>query len=317
MKVLPVVVETKSVTRIGSTGVYFDYSAADIMTYKIPLQVDNNQLYYIPAIPATSFKGVLRSTYERFLRKRMAPNAPLVNEAEIRKALSSAPSRDNDLMKDLMKDLCKEINLFHDAGLLTEKCEIKEEGNYNEEKLVKYLDLYFEVTGRNASESCYVTSDLDQCVNMSLIEDERKRREKSLWNKITRRENICKVCNLLGTSGVRGYVKFTDLVAVDPFPILLERETHVAINRVTGTSEKSKLFTEEIIPAGVKFLGFILILDDTKLEQITEALNDMKEKARFGEIWIGGRGTSGYGSFELHFNEEVKFSEYSLLQGRS
>jgi len=68
VKILPVVLETLSITRVGTTGVYFDYSSADLVTYKIPLQI-NDENYYIPAISATSFKGLLRSVYERYLRK--------------------------------------------------------------------------------------------------------------------------------------------------------------------------------------------------------------------------------------------------------
>lgn len=131
------------------------------------------------------------------------------------------------------------------------------------------------------------------------------------------RDQICKVCNVLGSSGVRGKVKFTDLIAVDPFPVYIERSTHIAINRLTGTAEKGKIFTEEIIPPGVKFLGFVAVLDNSILNQVREMLRILKTKAERGEVWIGGRGTAGYGTFEMHLPPEIiEFSTHSLFRGR-
>lgn len=303
-KVIPVVLETQSITRVGSTGVYFDYSAADIVTYKLPLQLENTGSYYIPAIPATSFKGVLRSTYERHLRK-----SGNVDEAEFKSRLKKTLEEiDKEIQKRIKEELDKELQLYHDAGLLPNLDEIKKQG------LEEELFNYFKITGFNANKACYVTSDLDHCENVSLIEDSTTKKFREAWNKITGRNSICEVCKIFGTSGVRGNVKFTDLIAIDPFPVLYERFTHVAINRVTGTAESGKLFTEEIIPAGVKFLGFLIVLDDEKVNGILEALKVLKEKAEKGEVWIGGRGTSGYGTFRLYIpQQQINLSPSSII----
>ncbi|BFH74712.1 RAMP superfamily CRISPR-associated protein [Sulfurisphaera javensis] len=320
MKVIPVVLETLSITRIGSSGVYFDYSSADIVTYKIPFQA--NDIYYIPAIPATSFKGLLRSTYERYLRR----SGNIAGE-EFKKKLEDRINKLEDKYKKFLHDnenslaykLCDEISKFYYAGMLSgekpsslnidfsnsENCKKIVKENKIEEVLKKLLLIYFDVTGYNPEKACYSTSDFDRCENISIIEDQTTKCNKTIWMRITGRNPICEVCKVFGTSGIRGYVKFTDLIAIDPFPVLLERLTHVAINRVTGTAEEHKLFTEEVIPAGVKFLGFLLVLDDSKLEKVKEALYILRKKAERGEVWIGGRGTSGYGNFKLYIYDDI------------
>ncbi|QGA68928.1 RAMP superfamily CRISPR-associated protein [Sulfolobus sp. E11-6] len=309
MRAIPVVLETLSITRVGATGIYYDYSAADIVTYKLPLQLDSNtQLYYVPAIPATSFKGVLRSTYERYLRKEK------VSEGEKKKLMDNINNieklienvTEKETVRQRLLDTLKEELALYSAAMLVEIVD----PNNIKEALMKY----FEVTGYGASKACYVTSELDHCMNVETIEDTITKGLKILWNKITGRDSLCNVCKVFGTTGVRGYVKFTDLVAVDPFPVLFERLTHNAINRVTGTAETGKLFNEEVIPAGVKFLGFLVVMEDSKKDEVLEALRLMKEKAEKFEIWIGGRGTSGYGSFRLYIpGDVVKFSKSSLF----
>ncbi|MCY0859650.1 MAG: RAMP superfamily CRISPR-associated protein [Sulfolobaceae archaeon] len=305
VKVIPVVIELLSVTRVGSTGVYFDYSSADIVTYKLPLS-DSEGVYYIPAIPATSFKGLLRSTYEKYLRRKEVSDQEKMNILEsIKREVNNNSS--NEIVGKLTDEVKEELLKYASIGL------IKDFKQSND--LVQLLRIYLEVTGWNSKEACYVTSDLDQCVNLSIIEDEKVKKERELWQKLMGRDKICKVCSVLGTSGVRGKVKFTDMIAVDPFPVFLERTTHISINRLTGTAEKGKLFTEEIIPPGVKFLGFAVILEDSVLDQVLDMLKVLKDKADRGEVWIGGRGTSGYGTFKLYLPpEEIKFSTRSLLE---
>lgn len=295
MKVLPVVLETLSLTRVGATGVYFDYSAADLVTYKIPLQV-NDENYYIPAISATSFKGLLRSTYERYLRKGRVDTKVLENVGVL----------SEEEKKIVFESLKEELSNYIYAGLIDKVGETLEEA----------FKQYLEITGYGIDKACYVTSDLDRCENLALIEDEKNRKLKEAWIKLTGRKNLCEVCRVLGTSGVRGFVKFTDLVAVDPFPVLLERTTHVAINRVTMTVEKGKLFTEEVIPAGVKFLGFLAVLNDPLTDKVVEMLKILKDEADEGGVWIGGRGTSGYGSFRLYIPGEVVEFNSVLLKGK-
>ncbi|MFP3203829.1 MAG: RAMP superfamily CRISPR-associated protein, partial [Sulfolobus sp.] len=192
MKVLPVVLETLSLTRVGATGVYFDYSAADLVTYKIPLQV-NDENYYIPAISATSFKGLLRSTYERYLRKGRVDTKVLENVGVL----------SEEEKKIVFESLKEELSNYIYAGLIDKVGETLEEA----------FKQYLEITGYGIDKACYVTSDLDRCENMALIEDEKRRKLKEAWIKLTGRKNLCEVCRVLGTSGVRGFVKFTDLVA--------------------------------------------------------------------------------------------------------
>jgi len=97
--------------------------------------------------------------------------------------------------------------------------------------------------------------------------------------------------------------------------VLIERATHVAINRVTGTAEKGKLFTEEIIPVGVKFLGFLISLDDFLLDKVVDMLKVLREKSSNCEVWIGGRGTSGYCTFRLYIPGEVVELRSIILNG--
>ena len=302
MKILPVVLETLSITRVGTTGVYFDYSSADLVTYKIPLQI-NDENYYIPAISATSFKGLLRSVYERYLRKEKRGD---VSGSGNQKVLENIKNLNYEERTLIFENLKEELEKYVYSGL------IDKVGENLEEVFKQYL----EITGYGIDKACYVTSDLDRCENLALIEDEKKRKLKEAWIKLTGRKNLCEVCKVLGTSGVRGFVKFTDLVAVDPFPVLLERITHVAINRITGTAEKGKLFTEEIIPAGVKFLGFLAVLEDSLTERVIEMLKVLRDKARKGEVWIGGRGSSGYGTFRLYIPGEVLEFNSVIFKGK-
>lgn len=338
MKVIPVILETLSPTRVGSSGVYFDYSAADIMTYKIPLQY-GDKIYYIPAIAATSFKGVLRATYERAVRKgelkattqdstRTGNPNSVENEIEktVKTGLEVAKRGSEEARIALLRELMKELRLAYYAGLiknnssdntLGDKIQLLEKSEtdvqWNDELFAHYLRLYLVVTGAYASQSCYVTSDFDKCENLELLEDPLKKEWKKMWAETTGREQgICGTCGVFGTTGIRGYVKFTDLIAVDPYPVYLERLTHVAINRITGASEKHKLFTEEVVPAGVKFLGFVIVLDESKVDVVKRALEELRKRANAGEVWIGGRGTSGYGSFKLSYEGEVEFSDNSL-----
>ncbi|AAY81196.1 RAMP superfamily CRISPR-associated protein [Sulfolobus acidocaldarius] len=309
IKVIPVLIKTMSITRIGSTGVYFDYASADIVTYKLPLQ-DSNEVYYIPAIPATSFKGLLRSTYEKYLRwNNVGYQRREVKKERIKNIINEYSVNHGDTVKELVEEMKSELRRYISGGLIK---------NTNlPDDITELIILYLNVTGWNSKDACYVTSDLDQCVNLSIIEDEGVRKKKELWLKLMERDQICKVCNVLGSSGVRGKVKFTDLIAVDPFPVYIERSTHIAINRLTGTAEKGKIFTEEIIPPGVKFLGFVAVLDNSILNQVREMLRILKTKAERGEVWIGGRGTAGYGTFEMHLPPEIiEFSTHSLFRGR-
>lgn len=194
MKVLPIVLETLSITRVGATGVYFDYSAADLVTYKVPLQI-NDENYYIPAISATSFKGVLRSTYEKFLRRRE------VSSKEKENVLNRSNSLNDEEKEKIKGELRKELGKYTSASLIDEV----------RDNFYEAFKQYLDVTGYGIDKACYVTSDLDRCENLELIEDDSRHFLKLSWIKLTGRNRICEVCKVLGTSGIRRLVKFTDL----------------------------------------------------------------------------------------------------------
>lgn len=176
IKVIPVLIKTMSITRIGSTGVYFDYASADIVTYKLPLQ-DSNEVYYIPAIPATSFKGLLRSTYEKYLRwNNVGYQRREVKKERIKNIINEYSVNHGDTVKELVEEMKSELRRYISGGLIK---------NTNlPDDITELIILYLNVTGWNSKDACYVTSDLDQCVNLSIIEDEGVRKKKELWLKL-------------------------------------------------------------------------------------------------------------------------------------
>lgn len=323
IKVIPILIKTKSILRVGGTSVYFDFVSADLPQAKILIEY-NGEEFLIPYIPATTFKGILRSTVETTKRKK-DHNAISDLDKKIEEFLANIGDASRifiDLFLDEMELLVysKKISLKDGLDKLKElrsediRSKLKDK-NSDKYKLVSdLLRSYFEVTGYNTAASCYSTSDLDKCENIALLEDERKRQFREAWNKLTGRDVICETCRLYGASGVKSLVRFTNFYPVDPFPVVIDRLVHVSIDRNTWAASPNKLFNEEVLYPGVKFLGFALLLSDKKESQLMNDLDTLKEKAESFEVSIGARGSSGYGTFELQygtFAEEL--SEKSLL----
>jgi CRISPR/Cas system CSM-associated protein Csm3 (group 7 of RAMP superfamily) len=264
--------------------------------------------YLIPYIPSTSFKGVLRSTVE--VSRRKSGNPPADFDNKVKEFLSALSDKSKKIFRE---NLEKEVELLANSGIIP----------YNYKDLVKrgdegslkeVLRVYFDVSGWNSSESCYSTSDLDRCENVSLIEDEDRRKFRELWNRLTGRQPICRTCRLYGTSGLRASVRFSNFYPIDPFPIRIDRLTHVSIDRRTWASSPQKLYNEEVISMGVRFLGFALLLKDEYKENILDDLKLLSDKAERVEVTLGARGSVGYGMFSLKFGDfEVELSDKSIL----
>ncbi|BAK54703.1 RAMP superfamily CRISPR-associated protein [Sulfurisphaera tokodaii] len=292
--------------RVGGTSVYFDYISADLPQAKIVINYHGKD-YLIPYIPSTSFKGVLRSTVE--VSKRKMGNPPADFETRVKKFLAELKGRSLKFFNDYLKD---EIELLVSSGLLDKK--YLDDKYYNESNLAELLKAYFDVTGWNFSESCYVISELDRCENTALIEDEDRKKFREAWNKLTNRENFCRTCMLYGASGLRASVRFTNFYPIDPFPVRIDRLTHVSIDRRTWAASPRKLYNEEIITIGTKFLGFALLLKDEYLNRFIEDLKLLSEKAEKMEVTLGARGSVGYGVFSLKFGDfTIELSEESIL----
>ncbi|BFI75716.1 hypothetical protein YN1HA_18140 [Sulfurisphaera ohwakuensis] len=216
------------------------------------------------------------------------------------------------IFKDYLTD---EIELLVDSGILDKKYkEMIKELKELDSKLIDILKAYFDVTGWNYKESCYITSDLDRCENIALIEDENRRKVREAWNKLTNREYFCNTCLLYGSSGLKASVRFTNFYPIDPFPVRIDRLTHVSIDRRTWAASPKKLYNEEIMSIGNRFLGFALLLNDNYLTQLLEDLKLLSEKANKMEVTLGGRGSTGYGAFSLDFNDfTIELSDESLL----
>ncbi|MEM1627306.1 MAG: RAMP superfamily CRISPR-associated protein [Sulfolobaceae archaeon] len=269
----------------------------------------NGKGYLIPYIPATSFKGVLRSTVE--VSRRKNGSTPSDFEAKVKDFFNELKSgRSVEIFKDYLKD---EIELLISSGILDKRYK-EYVNNLDESKLITLLKAYFDAMGWNYGESCYVTSDLDRCENLALIEDEDRKKFREAWNRLTNRENFCKTCILYGASGLRASVRFTNFYPIDPFPVRIDRLTHVSIDRRTWAASPRKLYNEEIIAMGTRFLGFALLLKDRYISQLMEDLKLLSEKAEKMEVTLGARGSVGYGAFSLKFgNFIIELSEESIL----
>ncbi|BBD73509.1 hypothetical protein HS1genome_1898 [Sulfodiicoccus acidiphilus] len=307
MKVVPIALITKSPLRVGGSSVYFDYVSADLPQSKLVLNLEGRS-YAIPYIPATSFKGVLRSQVELNERR----SAGRWCEPDLQKRVGDLAEMSREAWELLKRLLNEEVDVLSGAGLLktgklTDKSQLRE-----------VLEAYLDVTGWNAAASCYSTSDLDRCENTSALESPERRELREKWNTFTGRNAICPVCALYGTGGLRSSVRFTNFFPIDPFPVMLDRISHVSIDRRTGAAAESKLFNEEVVFPRQLFLGFALLLRDELETNFLSHLKLLKDKAASMEVTVGARGSAGYGDFELMYGSfDVQLSDSSLLGGLS
>lgn len=242
------------------------------------------------------------------MSRRKSGNPPTDFDNKVKEFLSGLSGKSKKIFKE---NLEKEVELLASAGILPYSYLVK---RGDENSLKEILKVYFDVSGWNLSESCYSTSDLDRCENVSLIEDEDRRKFRELWNRLTGRQLICRTCKLYGTSGLRASVRFSNFYPLDPFPIRIDRLTHVSIDRRTWASSPQKLYNEEVITMGVRFLGFALLLKDEYKENILDDLKLLSDKAERFEVTLGARGSVGYGMFSLKFGDfEVELSDKSIL----
>jgi len=117
VKVIPLVVETRSYLRVGGGGVYFDFASSDNPVAKVRVKVRLEEGFhqvYVPFIPGSSFRGVLRSTYEVYLRREKEVEGVRRNGVPrdaVERFLSGKRKRDLRVVIDELKSLAS-------AGLL-------------------------------------------------------------------------------------------------------------------------------------------------------------------------------------------------------
>jgi CRISPR/Cas system CSM-associated protein Csm3 (group 7 of RAMP superfamily) len=318
VKVIPLVVETRSYLRVGGGGVYFDFASSDNPVAKVRVKVRLEEGFhqvYVPFIPGSSFRGVLRSTYEVYLRREKEVEGVWRNGVPrdaVERFLSGKRKRDLRVVIDELKSLASAGLLDGDVpSTLSEFDDLGEDDPVTDEirdSLVSALERYFELSGFNVSLACFSTSELDRCENPALLSSTDRVKLREDWNHLTGRVKYCRVCRAFGAPGLRSAVKITAFIPVDPFPIYLERMVHVAVDRLTGAAAEEKLFDEELVPVGTRFLGFAVVLDEKVsfggveedvLSTVREALDVLAMKAERGEVSLGGRGSAGYGLFTL------------------
>ena len=250
--VISVVLENKTDLLVGGGALEQMTSPIDIPVAKIPIGDK-----WVPYIPASTLKGMLRSLAEEYLRastqrmdlwdalRRLYGQSDLeayrgeIREKVIRKTL----------IQFIEEETINDKRIDDWVGRWLETGNEPEMGDGDRSLLRIARDVLSQI---GLSElACYATIEGLSCELPAPLYKIR------LAEAVEAPIYPCPVCQTFGAPGLRSRVTITHALPLTK-PVLLVRR-HVAIDRLTGAAAEAKLFDVEYLPPGHRFLFYILL----------------------------------------------------------
>lgn len=121
-------------------------------------------------------------------------------------------------------------------------------------------------------------------------------------------ENICLACRIFGNSQIGSHIIVSDAILnMDYFPGV-KNKTGIAINRITGATQRGALYDVETLQPGGIF-NFELQIININLKEnnvITRAIKFLLKELLEGWIYVGGKRSTGLGKIKV---EDAKIME--------
>lgn len=296
-EVIPIKITVKSELTVGGGVLEQGTSPFDIPVAK--MVTDNG---FVPYIPGSTLKGLLRARAEELLReygRRTNANKTLGQVLQdVKDKLSG-----EDLREFAEKALAKLIQQFYEMS--------KEE----EQELLRNLTLPQPVKelveGIELSPYACLTTVEGLACELPL-RDYKKPYIKALGMS----KYPCPVCLTFGAPGYMSNVIVTDAYPPEEKSYAILVRTHVAIDRYTGAAAQGKLFEIEYIAPGSTFKGYIIVRkgetssSPNNIDEIVNAWKNNREIAnmlvRFvledmkrNGVMLGRRKSAGMGEIEI------------------
>ncbi len=115
-------------------------------------------------------------------------------------------------------------------------------------------------------------------------------------------ENSCLVCRVFGSPWLASKVLVRDIMVTEDWLGRYQYRNGVAIDRDTETASENKLYTFEVVPAGMAFECEIIIENGTSEEQGMVLLG--LKAFEFGQMHLGGARSRGLGRVTLRWDWE-------------
>ncbi len=149
--------------------------------------------------------------------------------------------------------------------------------------------------------ACNPLDDRERCITPQEIAAQKKLKQDDATFTQWVQDNSCLACQLFGSPWMAAHVQVRDWLVDENYWLdqFLVRDG-VAINRDTETAQEKQLYSYEVIPAGVRFAGTILVenADAWQLGLLFAGLHEFEEG-----LTLGGAASRGLGSIALAWNQ--------------
>jgi len=153
--------------------------------------------------------------------------------------------------------------------------------------------------------ACNPIEDTERCITPQELAAEKKRRTADDQFTQWVLDNSCPACQLFGSPWLASRVQVRDWQVDEEFWFAqFQVRDGVAINRDTETASDQQLYSYEVIPAGTRFTGTLLVenADDWQLGLLLAGLREFEQG-----LALGGAASRGLGSVQLAWNENSRY----------
>lgn len=287
VRVYRVVLELETPTHVGG-GREDEYLTVLKMPIVAVYTNGSTALRWVPVIPKTSLKGVLRATAERIARTLYAGRDDIYAAMALLHHQTTLVEREERRRVDLMV-----------TGPLHTPPDMSIDKVFQYEREPYAIPLFDEKIKEAFKEYVRrISIRLERLARLGLLTPLDRVYEEFA-------SAHCPVCRIFGSSLQGGILHATDLLPENLENTMTQTRSHVAIERGRGIRAARMLYQLEYLSPGTRFTGYIILAtpDSSEAKQALDLFNHtIKYINEVGYVTIGGSTSRGYGLARIKIN---------------